>query len=812
MAERIIRQARPTKSVAPQAQISIDPSAPASQASSLFDTLAGAAHDSADKSAARVAEEKAASDLANNPGGVPIKKTGTSLSAQIYNRTATSIYGIQNDSEINQHMAGLEVQFEGDPAGYREASDAFLGSRINQMATFDQGLAVKTKAKFDLLQTITIPKLQEQAEKKLSEQQRDAIDLQTTTTGFTIESQVWGMFDPEHSAEVVPLIGMQISDLTSTMAGAIDPATGERRFSDEDVLSKTRELWENATYEGLVSRMPKLTDAELNDWQDKMSEDSFQTLFFTPESGAVTVPLNQMLPSATRRGLLANIGREISRREAENTTKVVGQRMAYDRHIEDLDAEARANGAGGVVYPPIEQALSVGITETTYGNGLKRFEQAQTKFFIDDFVAKAVPGVSESNLEELNETLRGGGAQSAEIEFARDSMLSATEHKRQMLSGGGNGAQYIVDAFPEIADAHDEMLKGNLDRETLNKSFENYYIQQEVAPTRRKYLTDADLSVLDNSFEAASSFVPDGQDEVGAYGEAVGFWVDAFSEEFGEFTNPAANQLAQEGKFNSDYLAMQYLDANNPEARQEFSRALTAKLDLKERFTAAETNDTKELIRNSEKVQGLIASFPQGKTGVLGFQNNLEDAMVLQAQYHMSQGSTEKEAVALAEEAFLGAVTIIEAPNQSNVRLPKNLQITPGQFRRGLTQLPAALDTLDIVTPLLVKEGQDPAQVDEIYREELFRGGQWRSDDEDKFVQFFEPNGTPVQIKGSDGQPQPLKIPMEVVAEIGKVGLGRVPSGGPGAGFFKQQLEKEDAARTQKLVAEYLQSVEGDTR
>ena len=104
---------------APIAQVNVDTSASASAVSGLFENVTKLANQSADFSAARTAQEAAATDIRLNPDGVPTLKPGTSIKAYNYNQTSKSLFKLKSDSAMSQHLDGLAEAHKGNPAAYQ---------------------------------------------------------------------------------------------------------------------------------------------------------------------------------------------------------------------------------------------------------------------------------------------------------------------------------------------------------------------------------------------------------------------------------------------------------------------------------------------------------------------------------------------------------------------------------------------------------------------------------------------------------------------------------------------------------------------
>lgn len=780
MAEREIPQTRATKSVAAQAQVTVDPTAPFTQVAGLFDNLADVANESANQSTIKLAQEKAAQDLRNNPEGVPALRAGTSIAASTYNNTAKQLYSVQNDSETMAHMLGLKNQFEANPAGYKEASDAYLQSKIKSTESFDPAQAVRLQAKFSLLQETTIPDLQEQAEEKLAEQQKQDLDLFNQATQHTVESVVNRMFDPNHSEKVTRQLAMMGQNLHATMTGAIDPQTQEPLFSPAQIDARLRTFWEDATEDGLLAQIPRLSDEELLDWQNKMSDDTFTTKFFS-EEGSADIELNKIMSADKRRGLLSRIETQIRQRNSLQEGASYQAKIAFLRRMEDNVAYVENNGFSGADDINLEESKFFGVSPSAMKSYLGKLETANAKYRAKNLIIFSEAGMADAELRELEKTQQLGGVEgSAFLKTNTEEGRKALAVENEALHGSGNGAQYFNDNLPQLDNLYLEVQAGKVDSNVYFEELDNWYDKKGVSPSNRDYLPEAGINALAESFPSSIDFDKATGGELGTSGDAMAGFTQKLRTDLGSKFYGIVNQLFRDNKIPRDHAAMIFANPNDTQGMRDFGNAITEFEHFQDNtmFDDSTMDDIRTKVET--ELEDLRASFPFGQSGVERAMDTYADSMEKLTMYYMTRpGMNQDDAIENAKEVFLGQFEFIDAGNESTIQFPKLKEDGSVRTDSELGALSLGIKRLDSINQNLfadikfystldVKEGQQIGDVDEVFNERVVTQGQWKGLPDGKSLRLYEEGGAPIFYVGADGGVRTLDIPLDQVSQLGE--------------------------------------------
>jgi len=779
MADRRVPQIRPTKSVAAQAQVTVDTSAPFTQIAGLFGNLADVANESLTQSVIQKAQERAATDLRTNPQGVPAIRAGTSIAATTYNTTAKQLYAVQNDSETMAHMSGLEIKFEANPAGYKEASDAYLQSKIKSTGDFDPAQAIRLQAKFSLLQETTLPKLQEQAEIKLAEKQNADLELFGQATQNTVESITPLMFDPNHSEKVTRQLAMLGQNLHSTMTSAIDPRTQEPKFTPAEVDEALRGFWSNATEDGLLSQIPRLSDEDLIDWQKKMTDDSFSMKFFSDE-GSADIPLSKIMSADKRRGLLSQIETQIRRRQSLQEGVSYQAKIAFLRRMDDNLTYVGNNGFSGSDEINSEQAQVHGVTPSGMKSYLKGLEKANAGFRAKQLVIYSEAGEADVELRSLEKAQQKGGVEgSAFVQVTVEEGRKALAVENEAIHGVGNGAQYFNDALPGMDDLYLEVQAGRVDSSEYFNALDNWYDKKAVALGNRDYLPEAGIQALADSFPSSIDFDEATGGELGTFGDSLVSFNQKLRGDFGTKFFGIVNQLFRDNKIPRDHAAMMFADPNNAQGMRNFGNAVTEFESFKDNaiFDKATKDDIR--VKVEDGLVDLRASFPFGQSGVERAMDTYADSMEKLTMYNMTQGMSKEDALTNAQEVFLGQFHFIDAGNNSIIQIPSakedgspRVDSELASFSRGVKRLDSInqrfISDIKFFSTLNVKEGQQTGDVDEVFNERVVTQGQWKGLPDGKSVRLYEAGGAPIFYVGTDGGVRTFDVPLGQLEKLGE--------------------------------------------
>lgn len=783
MAERRLPPIRAVKSVAAQAQVTVDTDAPFTQIAGLFDNLADVANASLNQSVVQKAQEKAATDLRNNPQGVPALQAGTSLAASTYNTTAKQLYAVQNDSETMAHMSGLEVEFEANPAGYREASDAYLQSKIKSTGDFDPAQALRLQAKFSLLQETTLPKLQKQADNKLAERQQAELNLFGQATQNTVDSVTPLMFDPNHSEKVTRQLAMLGQNLQSTMTSAIDPRTQEPKFTPAEVDAALRSFWSNATEDGLLSQIPRLSDEDLIDWQEKMTNDSFTMKFFSDE-GSADISLSKIMTADKRRFLLGQVERQISARGSASTEVSFQQKVDFRQGMDD--ALVVLGNGGSPEIPTAEQAQAMGITPSGYTTFLENVNVAQNENEAKYLNYNNTPVQIQNEIRSLESALGKGdtsGSQAMQIKI--DSLTEEAETRAEALLGKGNGVEYIFDNNPAMVEIFKKFDAGEISFSEYSGALNVEFDRLGVPKESRDYLPDESLQLIASQFKLNQDFTDSNEETMGTYGDELWAFVQRLREDFGDSFFGVSNQLFRDEKIPKDYQAMMFANPQDVNGLREFGDAIANYELLKKDIKPSEIASIRKLAKDA--VSQIKESLPSGQSGTLRVMDTIVNSIEKLTLHKMNNGKSKQEAVKEATKLFTDPFNFIPARNESIVAVPvfrKDSQGNPVRrsdsemkfITKGinlLDQISQGLSSnIEFFSTLTLKPNQKLEDAQEDYNTRVIAMGQWKSTADGLKVRLYEPGGIPVQYKGADGGIRMVEVSYD---EVGNLGATRVP-------------------------------------
>lgn len=442
--------------VQPLAQVRVNTSPVAAVLGGIFSDLAEKANDSADLAAARAAQEAAALDIRNSPDGVPTLRPGTGIRAQNYNKTAKTLSLLKIDSQTTQHFLSLEEEYEGNPAGYKEATTAFLNGVLSKTDTIDPALSIRLKAKFGQIQAKGIRELTSQAEEELVAQHVDELELSSGLLIAEANRLSASIYDTSNNSEDLERMGQIFEELSANLAEG-NPLTGKRYISEAEGAIQLRALQDKITFYGLVAEVRRSDDDMLEDMKNQIETQVYEILVWdeASESQLLRIPLEAVLSPERIDTLLGKINEEQRSRRAGAVKIAFGVKSAMKDRLDDGNAQVEVSGVGDPM-PSGEELEAAGFTEDQIRTADNDRETAHYKYQAKSFAANARPGEMEAELERLEGLQGERGPQSAEIAKFRSELAALLPEVQKSFSG--DMKDHLADVYAWVRATGEEGL------------------------------------------------------------------------------------------------------------------------------------------------------------------------------------------------------------------------------------------------------------------------------------------------------------------------------------------------------------------
>jgi hypothetical protein len=757
-----------------QAQMTVDTGSSQAKIAGIFSDLAVRANDSADLSAEASAEEQAARDLRNNPDGIPPLRGGQSIRAQAYNTTTKNLYSIRADTQMQGHLNQLAVTHKADPASYAKLSKEYIDSFVSQADQVDPSIAIQMKAKFELLTSNKIPELQINADEKLLGDIRQGHADAEVTLAQTIESNVSRLYDPSDDGMALNSISVLMSDYERQLRTSLNPHDGSPIYDSDTVDNIMHEKWGYITQEGLLTRIPKLNNKELMDWQEKIGDDTFQAKFYTPQTGGVDVPLNMLLDSKDRRSLLNQVEQEIRQRASLTDKQSFAQQVQIQNMIQDHIAQAANKGTVDGRFS-MEQAEALGLSAKEFVAYNNSVDEGVSQFVMNESVALASPHEELAGGNILRNAASQEGDQAHEVRRDRETFDKAVDEKRLALHGDGNSLEYVIKYDKNVRGEMVKFLNGEIEFEQYAQTVDNYYERNNVPATKRDYLLQQDVDAWNRKFPQVKGFDLDPALDEPHYSAALLGTVNAIQNTYGARTASVVAQLDKQGDIPNKTLGIFRIPQENLNARLSFAHAIGEEKEINN-LVPKVTQDEVEL-SIEEDITEFIQSVTPGQDGKFTMFRQYKEAMALQAKYYMTNdGTPQKESIERAVKDFIGDFTLVDTSHggiASFVRISPENDVEKKKMTEGIKSLTKATkeistSSLNLYPPLSGfqnKENQSNTDMQEAFEYGVATQGVWRTTSDGTHVKLYY-QGAPVHTIGTNRGVREVVVPIHMLSTL----------------------------------------------
>lgn len=770
--------------VQPLAQVRVDTSSLSQAIGGIFRTAADAASQAADISAVRAAQEQAALDIRNNPDGVPALRPGTSIRAQNYNKTAQDLFQLRLDSQATQQFNGLENTHEGNPAGYQEATNAYLQGVLAQTDSFDPALSVRIQAKYGQIQAAGIRKLQKQADAQIAAEHVDQLELSSNQLLSEADELSASLYDMSEGAESLERMGHLFEELRTNL-NAVNPLTGERYVPESQAIQALEGLQERVTFFGLTAEIRRSDDDMLELMKNQIETQGFGILIFDEDSDSALVELSlEAVLSPEKIGnLLGKIDEEQRSRRMSATKLAFGVESAMRSRLEDVNAQIEISGVGEI--PSVQEMASSGFSESQVFSALKSFDQSKLNHRVKSIASTSVPGEMELLIRRAESIQEEGGDSAAEASRFVSAMEEQRAQKIKAFSGegrgvGSNAADWQRNHVPAVQEAFASLTAGASSLTEYYSVLDNEYDAQRTPQQDRKYLTEAEAKKLGGTFPSRDVFMdlkPD--DPLGTFGEGIAQAARNLREEFGPTGKlfSVTNQLFQGSGLPLSTMTILQIPENDFQAQNDYANALDRSADIKDLVTSDMRNRIKEEI--PEALEDFLTSLVPSQSGTFGVLRGIRDGieMIAADKMVLDPSLSEEEAVAVGAKLFLSQYDFISLNRGSSLRVDVTRPFSKLKLQRGANQVPAMILSGEISTLIStfgVKDKQEISDSEAAYSTFIGRGGSMKTlSNDENLVGMFAPDGSPVHYEGEDGGIRMLTFTLDELEELGGLVPGR---------------------------------------
>lgn len=769
--------------VQPLAQVRVDTSSISQAIGGIFRTAADAAHQAADISAARAAQEQAALDIRDNPDGVPALRPGTSIRAQNYNKTARDLFSLKLDSQATQQFNALEEEHSGNPAVYQESTNAYLQGVLAKTDSFDPALSIKVQAKYEQIQAAGIRKLQKQAAIQIAAEHVDQLELSSNLLLNEADELSASLYDMSEGAESLERMGQLFEELRTNL-NAVNPLTGERYVPESEAVEALKNLQERVTFFGLIAEIRRSDDDMLDLMKDQIETQGFGILIYdeNSDSALVELQLEAVLSPEKIGNLLSKIDEEQRSRRMEATKLAFGIESAMKSRLEDVNAQAELTGSGE--FPSIQELVASNFSESQVFSAAKSYDQAKMNHRAKSIASTSVPGEMELLIQRAESIQEEGGDSAAEASQFVSAMEEQRTQKIKAFSGegrgvGSNAADWMRNHVPAVQDAFSSLGAGASSLAEYYGVLDNEYDAQQTPQQDRKYLTEDEARKLGGTFPSRDIFMdlkPD--DPLGTFGEGIAQAARTLRTEFGPTGKlfSVTNQLFQGSGLPLSTMTILQIPENDFQAQNDYANALDRSTDIKDLVTSDMRNRIKEEI--PEALEDFMTSLVPSQSGTSGVLRGMREGIEMFAADKMilDPSLSEEEAVAAGTQLFLSQYDFVPLRRGSSLRVDITRPFSKLKLQRGSNHVSTMIVSGDIsalISTFGVKDKQEVSDSEAAYSVFIGRGGALKTLSQDEnTVGVFAPDGSQTLYEGEDGGIRALTFTLDELEELG----GLIPS------------------------------------